>query len=150
MEVGPDELTANPAALAAIAAADQIVLGPGILFTSLMAVLLVPGIAQAWASSRARKVFVLNLIEQDGETLGMCGADHLAALSKLAAIGGPGTVISHRGDLVGPSDLSPVKVTEEETVSLGWHLVEGDLIDPLADWPEHEPMSLGQVLSGLD
>jgi uncharacterized cofD-like protein len=149
MEVGPDDLTANPAALAAIAAADQVVLGPGSLFTSLMAVLLVPGIAQAWASSRARKVFVLNLIEQDGETMGMSGADHLAALSKIAAIEGPGTVISHRGDFVVPSQLTAVKVADDDALAWGWQVVEADLMDPEAEWPAHEPMALGQVLSGL-
>ena len=149
MEVGPDDLTANPAALAAIAEADQVVLGPGSLFTSLMAVLLVPGVAAAWTGSRARKVFVLNLIEQDGETLGMSGADHLAALSKMAGIEGPGTVVSHRGGFVGPAGLARVTLAEEESLSGGWDVVEADLIDPEGDWPAHEPMALGQLLAQL-
>ena len=149
MELGPDDLMANPTALAAIAAADQVVLGPGSLFTSLMAVLLVPGIAQAWTSSRAKKVFVLNLIEQDGETLGVGGADHLAALSKVAAIEGPGSVVSHRGALVGPAGLTCVSLREDEALAWGWQVVEADLMDPDGDWPAHEPMALGQVLSHL-
>lgn len=149
MELGPDDLTANPAALAAIAAADQVVLGPGSLFTSLMAVLLVPGIAQAWVSSRARKVFVLNLIEQDGETMGMSGAEHLAALAKIAAIEGPGSVISHRGGFVAPAHLTAVTVSADDALAWGWQVVEADLMDPDADWPAHEPMALGQVLGGL-
>jgi uncharacterized cofD-like protein len=149
MELGPDDLTANPAALAAIAAADQVVLGPGSLFTSLMAVLLVPGIAQAWVSSRARKVFVLNLIEQDGETMGMSGAEHLAALAKIAAIEGPGSVISHRGGFVAPAHLTAVTVSADEALAWGWQVVEADLMDPDADWPAHEPMALGQVLGDL-
>ena len=147
MEVGPEGLTANPAALSALAAADQIVLGPGSLFTSLMAVLLVPGIAQAWAASRAQKVFVLNLIEQDGETLGMSGADHLAALSKIAGIEGPATVIAHRGDFLVPAQLTAVTVAEDDAFAWGWQVVEADLMDPQADWPAHEPMALGQVLA---
>lgn len=149
MEVGPDDLTANPAALAAIAAADQVVLGPGSLFTSLMAVLLVPGIAEAWASSRANKTFVLNLIEQDGETLGMRGADHLRALSKMGGIEGPGMVVSHKGSLFGPPDLAPVAVSTVEAIACGWDVIEADLVDTEGDWPAHEPISLGQVLAGL-
>ena len=149
MEVGPDDLTANPAALAAIAAADQVVLGPGSLFTSLMAVLLVPGFAQAWTASRAKKVFVLNLIEQDGETLGMTGADHLASLSKIAGIEGPGTIVSHRGDFVVPAQLTAVTLTEDDALALAWKVVEGDLMDPDDDWPAHEPMALGQVLANI-
>jgi len=147
MEVGPEDLTANPAALAAIAAADQVVLGPGSLFTSLMAVLLVPGISQAWSTSPARKVFVLNLIGQDGETLGMSGADHLAALSKIAGIEGPGTVMSHEGDFEVPPGLTAVTVASDDAVAWGWQVVEGDLIDPDDDWPAHEPMALGQMLA---
>ncbi|HKY47338.1 MAG TPA: 2-phospho-L-lactate transferase CofD family protein, partial [Acidimicrobiia bacterium] len=149
MEVGPEGLTANPAALSAIAGADQIVLGPGSLFTSLMAVLLVPGVAQAWASSRAKKVFVLNLIEQDGETLGMSGADHLAALSKIAGIEGPGIVVSHRGEFIIPAHLTAVTLSDDEALTLDWQVVEADLTDPDADWPAHEPMALGQVLGEL-
>ena len=148
MELGPDDLTANPAALATIAEADQIVLGPGSLFTSLMAVLLVPGIARAWAASRARKVFVLNLIEQDGETLGMSGADHMAALAKIAGIEGPGVLVTHRGDLIGPPHLRAVSVSPEDALVWGWQVAETDLIDAEGDWPAHEPMTLGHVLAG--
>ena len=149
MELGPDDLIANPTALAAIAAADQVVLGPGSLFTSLMAVLLVPGIAQSWTSSRAKKVFVINLIEQDGETLGLGGADHLAALSKVAGIEGPGTVVAHSADFVGPAGLTPVSLAAEEALAWGWEVVEADLMDPEGDWPAHEPIALGQVLARL-
>ena len=147
MEVGPEDLTANPAALAAIAAADQVVLGPGSLFTSLMAVLLVPGIARAWAASRARKVFVLNLIQQDGETLGLSGVDHMAALSKIAGIEGPGITVTHNGGLVGPPNLNAVTVSDEDALTWGWEVVEADLMDPEGEWPAHEPMALGQVLA---
>jgi 2-phospho-L-lactate transferase/gluconeogenesis factor (CofD/UPF0052 family) len=107
----------------------------------------VPGITQAWAASPARKVFVLNLIEQDGETLGVSGSDHLAALSKIAGIEGPVTVVAHKGDFVGPAELAAVTVSEDEALAWGWHVVEADLMDPVADWPAHEPMALGQVLS---
>lgn len=149
MEVGPDGVTANPAALAAIGAADQVVLGPGSLFTSLMAVLLVPGIAQAWAASRAKKVFVLNLIEQDGETLGMSGPDHLAALSKIAGIEGPGTVVAQRGDFAAPAQLTAVSLSKDEAHAWGWHVVDGDVLDSDAEWPAHEPIALGHVLGEL-
>ena len=80
LTVGPPEITAHPAALEAIAGADQLILGPGSLYTSLMSVLLIPGIKEAWEASGARKVFVLNLIGQDGETMGMSGRQHLEAL----------------------------------------------------------------------
>ena len=149
MEVGPSDLTANQAALTAIAAADQVVLGPGSLFTSLMAVLLVPGIEQAWTSSRAKKVFVLNLIEQDGETLGMTGADHLAALSKIGGIAGPGTVVTHAGELEVPSGLKAVTLGDEDASGWSWRAKHGDVAGLEDGWPAHDPIKLGQILSEL-
>ena len=49
------------AALEAIAAADQVVIGPGSLFTSVLAVVAVPAIADALRATSARKVYVCNL-----------------------------------------------------------------------------------------
>jgi uncharacterized cofD-like protein len=147
MELGPEGLSANPAALAAIAAADQIVLGPGSLYTSLMAVLLVPGIREAWRGSRGKKVFVLNLLGQDGETLGMNGNDHLTALADLAGIEGPGIVISHTGELDVPRGLKGVTVDQDVASRLGWRVVHHDVADREAEWPAHDPIKLGRVLS---
>jgi uncharacterized cofD-like protein len=149
MTVGPDEIAANPAALEAIARADQLVLGPGSLFTSLMAVLLTPGMAEAWRSSSANKVFVLNLIGQDGETLGMDGRQHLAALSRVARIEGPGRVICHEGPLEVPPGLQPVLVDEAEAAEFGWKVVGAAVADPEPEWPAHDPLALGRVLSDL-
>jgi uncharacterized cofD-like protein len=66
--------------LEALQQARLITLGPGSLYSSLMPNLLVEGVAQALASSRALKVLVLNLMTQPGETDGMSGAEHVRAV----------------------------------------------------------------------
>lgn len=147
MSIGPDGLTANPAALVAISEADQLILGPGSLYTSLMAVLLVPGIAEAWQNSRAHRLFVLNLIDQAGETLGLSGSDHLRILASFGGIGGPGVVIAHDGPIATPAGHSPVSVDADAALAWGWDVVTASLVDNLAEWPEHDPISLGRVLS---
>ncbi|MGQ0848380.1 MAG: gluconeogenesis factor YvcK family protein [Actinomycetota bacterium] len=147
MSLGPDGLTANPSALRALAGADQIVLGPGSLYTSLMAVLMVPGIAEAWEASSARKVFVLNLIDQDGETLGLSGADHLKALAAMAGIGGPGVVIAQEGRFRVPPKLKMLSVEPDVAFAWGWDVVLTDVVDVAADWPEHDHQALGRVLA---
>jgi uncharacterized cofD-like protein len=76
----PQDPPACAEAVRAIAAADLVVLGPGSLFTSVIATLLVPGIAAALTASRARKVYVGNLLPQAGETSGMDGQAHVDAL----------------------------------------------------------------------
>ncbi|MFN2608691.1 MAG: uridine diphosphate-N-acetylglucosamine-binding protein YvcK [Acidimicrobiales bacterium] len=68
-------------ALAALAAADQVVIGPGSLYTSVLAVVAVPALRDALATTPGRKVYVCNLREQPPETAGYDVADHVAALS---------------------------------------------------------------------
>ncbi len=77
----PAEPQACPAAVEAVLAADWVVLGPGSWFTSVLPHLLVPDIAKALATSRARKVVALNLAPQPGETDGFRPETHLEVLA---------------------------------------------------------------------
>ena len=76
----PEHPKALPEALAAIDAADMIVLGPGSLYTSIIPNLLVDGIVEAIRASSALKVYVCNVMTQEGETEGYTASDHIAAL----------------------------------------------------------------------
>jgi len=73
-----------PETLEAIAQADLITIGPGSLFTSLIPNLLVHGIPEAIAASKAVKVYVCNLMTQTNESLGRTAADHIRALDRHA------------------------------------------------------------------
>ena len=77
LHIEPRDVVATRRALAAVAVADQIVIGPGSLYTSIISAFKVNMLAPAIMSADAQKIFVLNLVTQDGETLGMDGADHL-------------------------------------------------------------------------
>jgi len=59
---------AYPKSLEAIKRADLIVIGPGDLYSSLAQILLTKGIPQAIVKSRAKKVFLCNLMTKYGET----------------------------------------------------------------------------------
>jgi uncharacterized cofD-like protein len=72
--------------LQAIAEADLITIGPGSLFTSLVPNLLVRGIPEAVATSRAVKVFVCNLMTEANESLGLTAADHIRVLNTHAGL----------------------------------------------------------------
>lgn len=76
----PPDPEASPAAVAAIAAADQVLLGPGSLYTSVLAAAAVPGVAAALRETGARRVYVANLRQQEAETEGYDVGDHVAAL----------------------------------------------------------------------
>jgi uncharacterized cofD-like protein len=66
--------------LDAISAADVIVFGPGSLYTSIIANLLIEGIASALQRSSAIQIYVCNLMTQPGESDGLSATDHLRIL----------------------------------------------------------------------
>lgn len=78
----PDGAVPPDEALEAIDRADQIVIGPGSLYTSVLAATAVEGVARAIAASRALRVYVCNLRPQLPETEGYSVADHVAALRR--------------------------------------------------------------------
>ncbi|MFM7321083.1 MAG: uridine diphosphate-N-acetylglucosamine-binding protein YvcK [Armatimonadota bacterium] len=80
----PDEPKALPAALDAIAEADVLVLGPGSVYTSIIPNLLVPGIAEAVATSTALRCYVCNIMTQRGETDHFAASDHIRVIAEHA------------------------------------------------------------------
>ncbi|MBO9555086.1 uridine diphosphate-N-acetylglucosamine-binding protein YvcK [Cellulomonas sp.] len=114
VRLDPPEPPACAEAVAAIDAADWIVLGPGSWYTSVMPHLLVPGLRDALLRTPARTVLTLNLSpEEDGETAGMRAHqylevlhDHAPELRIDAVVADPATVddlesLSDRSAMVG-------------------------------------------------
>ena len=85
--LSPENVRACDDALAAIAEADLIVIGPGSLFTSILPSLLLPDIRAALAASSALRIYVCNVATQTGETEGFDLADHVEALERHTAEG---------------------------------------------------------------
>jgi uncharacterized cofD-like protein len=77
----PGDVSPPDEALAALERADQILIGPGSLFTSVLAAVAVPGIAEAMARAKGRRIYICNLRPQIPETEGFDVGAHLAALS---------------------------------------------------------------------
>jgi len=69
-------------AVKAILNADIVVIGPGDLYTSLISGLVVKGIKEALAATKAKVVFVLNLMTKYGQTSGFTAQDHLEVLER--------------------------------------------------------------------
>ena len=149
LSIEPADTIANRNALEAVAGAEQIVMGPGSLYTSILSALQVQMLAPAVMAADGQKVFVLNLVTQDGETSGMSGEDHLEALRAHAGIEGPGVVIAHEGELDVPAGHEVVTVDAEAASRYGWRVVHADVADVEADWPAHDPLKLGRALESL-
>lgn len=76
------KVQANPKALWAIKNADLIIIAPGKFYTSILPHFLVKGIPEAVRKSRAKKVFICNLMTQVGNTDGFSVEDFLKILEK--------------------------------------------------------------------
>ncbi|HVQ91936.1 MAG TPA: uridine diphosphate-N-acetylglucosamine-binding protein YvcK [Mycobacteriales bacterium] len=76
----PKAPPACPEAVAAIRAADAVVLGPGSWFTSVLPHVLVPDLLAALVQTTARRIVALNLAPQPGETDGFSPEQHLDVL----------------------------------------------------------------------
>ena len=76
----PANPPARPEAVAAVLAADHLVLGPGSWFTSVIPHLLVPELCQAVVDSPAQRIVTMNLVPAD-ETLGFPPSRHLEVLA---------------------------------------------------------------------
>ncbi len=74
--------TANPKALQAIKEADLIVVGPGDLYTSLIPNFLVSGISEAVHRSKAKKVYIVNLMNKNGHTDDFEVGDYIRAFEQ--------------------------------------------------------------------
>jgi len=138
----PADPPACSGAVDAITEADQVILGPGSLFTSLVATLLVPGIAEALRGTQARRILVCNSRMQKGETEGLDAASHVGAV--LAQVGPDAldAVIVQAPEL--PSD--PVPVERAALEYFGIDVIEADVVKPSG---VHDPERLAEVLAPL-
>ncbi|MBI1357335.1 MAG: uridine diphosphate-N-acetylglucosamine-binding protein YvcK [Acidobacteria bacterium] len=80
MRLRPRQCEPVAEALEAIEQADLITLGPGSLYTSVVPNLLVRGVTEALAASKALKIYICNLMWEPGETDGYTAGDHLQAI----------------------------------------------------------------------
>lgn len=73
---------ANSLAIKAILEADLIILGPGDLYTSILANIVIKGISQAIVKSSAQKIYIMNLMTKWGQTYKLGAFGHSVEIEK--------------------------------------------------------------------
>ena len=152
----PEHPKALPEAVRAIEEADLILLGPGSLYTSVIPNLLVDGISEAVCASKAMKIYICNIMTQDGETEGMTASDHVKALLRHSGPGlvdiclcnsapvRPGLLERYKEE-----DAAPIVVDKEAIEALGVELVTRPLASETLDYARHSFTRLSAAVMEL-
>jgi uncharacterized cofD-like protein len=150
--LSPGDAVAPPEVQDAIRLADIVVIGPGSVFTSVIPNLLVRGIPEALVSTRARKVYVCNVMTQPGESDGFAASDHVKAIE--AHVRRP--VFDHvivNTDIPRTELLEKYRQTGSVLVepdcdrlrSLGYRAMPGSYVSE-TDVVRHDPTKLAQAI----
>jgi uncharacterized cofD-like protein len=162
------EVKATQGTVEAILAADLITIGPGSLYTTVCACLLIPEIARAISEARGLVVYVANTTAQPGQTDDVALSDHVAAV--LDYLGGTGLDVAllnddpppahlrdHHAEL-GMRYLEPTADDVTRIESLGVRVAKAPIIDkwsgPREMWNKqdtirHDPTRLADALLDL-
>lgn len=149
VRLDPPTASLAPGVAEAVASADLVLLGPGSLYTSVLPVLLVPGMADAMRSTSARVVLVGNLREQPGETEGMDLADHAEALHHHVEALRIDVVLAHERSparAVPAGARMPLAIDEARLTSSAGTVLRDDLGDELDG---HDPDRLAGAVARL-
>ena len=143
------------AALAAIAEADVITLGPGSLFTSVVPNLLVNGVASAIQRSNAVRAYFVNLMSQPGETTDFLASDHIRVLHRHGgrkfldyAVVNIRPITSAVKKRYAREQAQPIEGDIDTILRMGVKVIAGSLAQR-GDKVRHEPMAAAAVVMKL-
>ncbi|MBD2034791.1 YvcK family protein [Leptolyngbya sp. FACHB-321] len=151
----PANPPALPKALRAIEEADYIIIGPGSLYTSIIPNLLVPEITAAIAQRDVPRIYVCNIMTQEGETQGYSVGDHIRAIDQACGRSLFGAVLvqkkipSARAHIrYAQENSNPVPLDRDVIVRMGRRIVLANVMDEdeQTGLIRHDPQQLARVL----
>ena len=149
----PSKVEPASGVLESIAEADMVILGPGSLYTSVIPTLLVNGVSDAVRKSRAKKIFVCNVMTQPGETDGYSAIDHIKALEEHAGMKIVDYCVVNTGRMredvlkrYAEDRQTPVSFDERDFAEHGIKLIEADMHLDNALIARHNPDILAKTI----
>ena len=131
--ITPSRVKPNEDVLKAIEEADYIIMGPGSLYTSIIPNLVISNVSEKIRESKAKKIYVCNVMTQHGETDNYSVCDHIVAINKHVQENIFDLVIANSREF-DDSILSkyhkekqePVKIDHEKIEALGIKLIKNN------------------------
>ena len=131
--ITPSRVKPNEDVLKAIEEADYIIMGPGSLYTSIIPNLVISNVSEKIRESKAKKIYVCNVMTQHGETDNYSVCDHIVAINKHVQENIFDLVIANSREF-DDSILSkyhkekqePVKIDQEKIKELGIKLIKNN------------------------
>lgn len=153
ISIRPGPPPAGPRVVEAIRAADAVVIGPGSLYTSIIANFLVRGIVPAVRRLRVPRIYVANIMTQPGETSGYSLKDHVRALEQHAGERVIDYVVANTGRL-SPAVARRYARQQSFPVAVdmrsggGMSLVKRDVVSRV-EFAHHDPDALAAAIFGI-
>lgn len=151
--LNPPDAPPTEEAIEAIREADVIILGPGSLYTSVLPNLVIQGIPQAMEASSAFKIYVCNVMTQEGETETYTASEHVTALINHTNRNIIDGVVINSSEIHDQGMLDryrkehsiPVKADSDEIRAMGYKVFAEDIVS-IKDYVRHDSHKLTQVL----
>ncbi|HHW36067.1 MAG TPA: YvcK family protein [Bacillales bacterium] len=152
----PSDVEPLPETLEEINNADLVVIGPGSLYTSILPNLLVSKVGQQLCRSKAKKVYVCNVMTQAGETMGYTASDHVKALYDHLKCAFLNSIIVNDAEL--PKEVlqryklenaQPVKYDKEKLENYGLKIINKDLVQIKNGVIRHDTEKIANVIYSL-
>jgi len=154
--IEPKNVDPLPETIKAIRKADLIVIGPGSLYTSIMPNLLVPKIGDEVKASKAKKIYICNLMTQQGETNHYTAYDHIKAIYDHIQHINIQKMIVNNGDI--PEEIKkryekeeavPVLVDKDKLNSLGVDVISDSIISIEDGIIRHDTKKLAEIIYNI-
>src|SRR5690625_3550805 len=134
--LSPQPVQPLPNAVRAIDQADLVVISPGSLYTSILPNLINQKIDKAMRETKAKVVYVCNVMTQAGETTGYSASDHVQAIHDHIGKGCVDAIVVQNEPIkqkvravYAEENASPVIYDTERLLEMGLEIIEGDIID---------------------
>lgn len=149
-------IKALPEVIDAIKSANVIVIGPGELYTSVASNFLIPEISKAVIKSKAKKVYVSNIMNQPGQTDGYTLARYINEIERYIgkhildyAIVNSGKITTEIINDFNQGDSTPVRIDLENIQNRAISVIKEDLVMATSGAIIHDSKRLAEIIIRL-